>query len=95
MPDFATVLLARTVVEAQIAEAALKEARIACVVEHFTTDPYDGLWTLQRGYARILVRSDDAESARRVIAEALTSAPLPADEPPPPSDEPPEETDPP
>ena len=56
MAEFKSVLLARTMVEAQIAEAALQEAGIACVVENFTSDPYDGMWVLQRGYGRILVQ---------------------------------------
>ncbi len=64
MAEFTSVLLARTMVEAQIAEAALQDAGIACVVENFTSDPYDGLWVLQRGYGRILVQPADAERAR-------------------------------
>ena len=80
MAEFTGVLLARTMVEAQIAEAALQEAGIACVVENFTSDPYDGMWVLQRGYGRILVQPEDAERARGIIEEALTAAPLPEDE---------------
>jgi hypothetical protein len=93
MSDFTSVLLARTMVEAQIAEAALEEAHIACIVENFTSDPYDGLWVLQRGYGRVLVRREDEERARKVIAEALASAPLPGDEAPPAGEEAPEDTD--
>ncbi len=77
MAEFTSVLVARTIVEAQIAEAALQEAGIACVVEDFTSGPYDGLWVLQRGYGRVLVQPADAELARRIIAEALAAAPLP------------------
>jgi len=76
MSEFTGVLLARTVVEAQIAEAALQEAHIPCLVQNFTADPYDGMWVLQRGYARVLVHPEDAERARAVIAEALAAAPL-------------------
>jgi hypothetical protein len=93
MSDFTSVLLARTMVEAQIAEAALEEAHIACIVENFTSDPYDGLWVLQRGYGRILVRLEDEKRARKVVAGALASAPLPEDEAPPAGEEAPEETD--
>ena len=39
MAEFTNVLLARTMVEAQIAEAALQDAGIGCVVENFTSDP--------------------------------------------------------
>ena len=77
MAEFTSVLVARTIVEAQIAEAALQEAGIACVVEDFTSGPYDGLWVLQRGYGRVLVQPADAELARPIIAEALAAAPLP------------------
>ena len=93
MAEFTVVLLARTMVEAQIAEAALQEAGIACVVENFTSDPYDGMWVLQRGYGRILVQPEDAERARGIIAEALAAAPLPEDEAASADEEAPEETD--
>jgi hypothetical protein len=93
MSEFTGVLMARTMVEAQIAEAALEEARIPCVVENFTNDPYDGMWVLQRGYGRILVHPQDAERARRIVAEALAAAPLPEGEAAPAADEPPEESD--
>jgi hypothetical protein len=79
MAEFESVLLARTVVEAQIAEAVLQEARIPCVVENFTSDPYDGMWVLQRGYGRVLAPHEEAERARAIIAEALAAAPLPED----------------
>jgi len=93
MAEFTNVLLARTMVEAQIAEAALREAHIACVVENFTSDPYDGMWVLQRGYGRILVRAEDAERARGIIAEALAAAPLPDDEAASADEEAPDETE--
>jgi hypothetical protein len=80
MAEFTSVLLARTMVEAQIAEAALQEAGVRCIVENFTSDPYDGMWVLQRGYGRILVQQEDADRARGIIAEALASVPLPEDE---------------
>ena len=80
MAEFTGVLLARTMVEAQIAEAALQEAGITCLVENFTSDPYDGMWVLQRGYGRILVRPEDAERARGIIAGALATVPLPEEE---------------
>jgi hypothetical protein len=80
MAEFTSVLLARTMVEAQIAEAALQEAGVQCVVENFTSDPYDGMWVLQRGYGRILVNPEDAERARGIIAEALAAVPLPEEE---------------
>ena len=92
MSEFTGVLLARTVVEAQIAEAALQEAHIPCLVQNFTADPYDGMWVLQRGYARILVPPENAERARAVIAEALAAAPLQEDEAAT-GNEPPEESD--
>ena len=93
MAEFTSVLLARTMVEAQIAEAALRDARIACVVENFTSDPYDGMWVLQRGYGRILVQPEDAERARGIIAEALAAVPLPEEEATSPDDEASGETD--
>ncbi len=93
MGKFTKVLDARTMVEAQIAQAALEEAGVECVVENFTSDPYDGMWTLQRGYGRILVYPQDAERARAIIAEALAAAPLPEDEGPAPDDEAPDETE--
>ena len=93
MAEFTGVLLARTMVEAQIAEAALQEAGVACVVENFTSDPYDGMWVLQRGYGRILVRPEDAQRARGIIAEALAAGPLPEDEAAPEDEEAPEGTD--
>ena len=77
MAEFTSVLLARTMVEAQIAEAALKEAGIRCIVENFTSDPYDGMWILQRGYGRILMPPEDAERAHGIIADALAVVPLP------------------
>ena len=80
MAEFTSVLLARTMVEAHIAEAALQEAGVQCVVETFTSDPYDGMWVLQRGYGRILVNPEDAERARGIIAEALAAVPLPEEE---------------
>lgn len=93
MAEFKSVLLARTMIEAQIAEAALQDAGIACVVENFTSDPYDGLWVLQRGYGRILVQPADAERARAIIAEALAAAPLPDAESASADDEAPDETE--
>ena len=93
MAEFTGVLLARTMVEAQIAEAALQEAHIPCVVENFTSDPYDGMWVLQRGYGRILVHTEDAERARVIIAEALAVTPPPGDETAPADDEPPDEAE--
>ena len=93
MAEFTDVLLARTMVEAQIAEAVLQEAGIPCVVENFTSDPYDGMWVLQRGYGRILAPREDAERARGIIAEALASAPLQEDEAAPGDEEAPEEAD--
>jgi hypothetical protein len=93
MAEFTGVLRARTMVEAQIAEAALQEAHIPCVVENFTSDPYNGMWVLQRGYGRILVRPEDAERARGIIAEALAAAPLPGDEAAPAGEEPPDEAE--
>ena len=93
MAEFTGVLLARTMVEAQIAQDALKEAGIACVIENFTNDPYDGMWVLQRGYGRILVPPEDAERARGIITEALASVPLADDEAVPGDEASPEETD--
>ena len=93
MAEFTSVLLARTMVEAQIAEAALQEAHIPCVVENFTSDPYDGMWVLQRGYGRVLVHAEDADRARVTIAEALAAGPLPGDEAPPAGEEPPDEAE--
>ena len=93
MAEFTSVLLARTMVEAQIAEAALKEAGIPCIIENFTNDPYDGMWVLQRGYGRILTPREDAERARGIIAEALASAPLQEDEAAPGDEAASEETD--
>jgi len=60
------------VVEAQIAEAALREAGIPCAVEDFAKDPYDGLWHLQKGFGRIRVSQADLERARHVIRDALS-----------------------
>jgi len=93
MAEFTSVLRARTMIEARIAEAALQDAGIACVVENFTSDPYDGLWVLQRGYGRILVQPEDAERARQIIAEALAAAPLLEDEAASADDEAPDETE--
>ena len=93
MAEFTSVLRARTMIEARIAEAALQDAGIACVVENFTSGPYDGLWVLQRGYGRILVQPEDAERARGIIAEALAAAPLPEDGAAPADDEAPDETE--
>ena len=93
MAEFTSVLRARTMIEARIAEAALQDAGIACVVENFTSDPYDGLWVLQRGYGRILVQPEDAERARGIIAEALAAAPLLEDEAASADDEAPDETE--
>jgi hypothetical protein len=93
MAEFTSVLLARTMIEAQIAEAALQEAGIACVIENFTNDPYDGMWVLQRGYGRILAAREDAERARGIIAEALASVPLPDDEATPGDETEPDEAD--
>ena len=73
--DESTVVwTAGTMVEAQIAEGALREAGIPCLVEHFAQGPYDGIWVAQRGWARIRVREADGDDARRIIQGALAPA---------------------
>jgi len=66
----------KTMVEAQIAEGALREAAIPCIVEDFSVNPFDGVWVPQRGWGRILVREQDLERSREVLEQALKSAPL-------------------
>ena len=68
--------IARDMVEAQIAEAALQDAGISCIVEDFSVNPYDGVWVPQRGWGRILVQEQDVERAKEIIEGALESRPL-------------------
>jgi len=74
--DMAVVWVAQTMVEAQIAEAALDEAGIPCVREDFSLNPYDGVWVIQKGWGRILVRRADLARGREIIEQALEARPL-------------------
>ena len=77
----AVVWVADTMVEAQIAEAALQKSGIPCIMDGFTTlDPYDGMWAAQRGWGRIIVREGDVRRARQLIEEALATNPSPDEE---------------
>ena len=67
----AVVWIAQTMVEEQIAEAALREAGIPCIVEEFSAAPYDGIWVPQRGWGKILVSENDVERSREIIELAL------------------------
>lgn len=78
--DSTLVWIADTMVEAQIAEAALREAGIPCILENYAVNPYDGIWVPQKGWARIFVAQADLERARETIQEALASNPLGDDE---------------
>ena len=74
--ESALVCVVATVVEAQIAQAALRQAGIPCILDSFTTlNPFDGIWIPQRGWGRIIVRQRDVKSARQVIEEALATNP--------------------
>ncbi len=74
--DTAVVWIARTMVEAQIAEAALREAGIPCILQDFSLNPYDGVWVMQKGWGRILVRERDIDRSRGIIERALEPRPL-------------------
>ena len=67
----------RTVVEAQMAKAALDEAGISHLEGDFLGDPYNSFFmTTQLGRGRIFVREQDAERAKEIIREALEPCPL-------------------
>ena len=70
--DFSAEWIANNVVEAQLAEGALKEAGIPYVVDNFQLNPYDGALASQAGWGRIRVRPHDADRAREIIKQALT-----------------------
>ncbi len=74
--DTALVWVAQTMVEAQIAEAALSEAGVPCILQDFSLNPYDGVLVLQQGWARILVGKRDVERSRKIIERALQPMPL-------------------
>ena len=72
LDDETTVVrIAGTMVEAQLAEAALRQAGIPCIVQDFSLNPYDGLWVSQKGWGQILVPAGETDRAKEIIHEAL------------------------
>ena len=74
--DYTVVWTAATMVEAQLAMAALNEAEIPAIIDDFDVNPYDGVWVPQQGWAKIRVCVQDAKRAQEVIKQALASEPL-------------------
>jgi len=74
--DYKVAWTAATMVEAQLAVAALGEAEIPAIIEDFDVNPYDGVWVPQQGWAKIRVSVQDAERAQEIIKQALESEPL-------------------
>ena len=74
--DYTVVWTAATMVEAQLALAALNEAEIPAISEDFDVNPYDGVWVPQQGWAKIRVSTQDAERAQEIIKQTLESEPL-------------------
>ena len=77
--DYTVVWTATTMVEAQLALAALNEAEISAISEDFDVNPYDGVWVPQQGWAKIRVSAQNAERAQEIIKQALESEPLDED----------------
>ena len=74
--DYRIVWTAATMVEAQLAMAALDRAEIPAIIEDFDVNPYDGVWVPQQGWAKIRASAQDADRAQEVIRQALESEPL-------------------
>ena len=71
--DMTVAWVANTMVDAQLARDALREAGIPCIVEDFSLNPYDGLWVSQKGWGRVLVGKREVAKAREVITRAFES----------------------
>jgi hypothetical protein len=69
-------------VEAQVLEGLLADAEIATQLLTWHSTPYDGIFERQRGHAEIMVRAEDLEAAREVLADfrASTAVEPPAEQ---------------
>ncbi len=63
------------VVEAAIIEDALKEAGIPAVMDSMHDRAFDGVYTFQKGWARVRVPKQHADKAVEIIKEAVETGP--------------------
>ncbi len=58
-------------VEAQVIEAALRQAGVKFVIRTFNDYAYNGIFIPQKGYGQVLVESEDRQRAEEIIADVL------------------------
>lgn len=56
-------------VEAQVIEAALRQAGIKFVIRTFEDSAYNGIFVPQKGYGQVLVDDKDKQKAEEIISE--------------------------
>ena len=55
-------------IEAQVIEAALREAGIKFVIRTFSDRAYNGIFIPQKGYGQVLVEEEDRDRAEEIMA---------------------------
>ncbi len=58
-------------IEAQVIEAALREAGVKFVIRTFEDTAYDGIFIPQRGYGQVMVGKRDKKKAEEIISSVL------------------------
>ena len=74
LPEEASVVI-RTldnVIEAELAQDALRDADIDFAIEPFRDSAWDGALTIGKGWGRVRVAPEDRERAEAVLAAALS-----------------------
>ncbi len=68
MTEFISIHTIENQVEAQVIEAALKEAGVKFIMRTFEDSAYNGIFVPQKGYAQVLVAPADSDKAKQIIS---------------------------